>query len=201
MTNATITLCPRQLQAALILAGKKDVRYYLNGVHVEATEDWTRTSATDGYVAAVQRLAAVNGMGGEAKREFIIPRGVIEQAASALKKAKRAHVLVDAGAHTLELDGVRFPFEPIDGRFPDVRQIMGEGEEAGAAQFNPELLIRFRKAAIALKVKNGDIFVKHRGNERSAEVTLPGNPNFAGVVMTPRIKRNFVAQSIAWPAL
>lgn len=198
MGNATITLCPKQLQAALILAARKNVRYYLNGVHVEATEDVTRTHATDGHVCAVMRLPAVNGMGGEAKREFIIPRATIEQAAPTLKKAKHARVLLDAGAYRLDVDGILFPFAPIDGRFPDIRQVMGEGEESGAAQIDPDFLARFKKASLALGVRNGAIFVKHRGTERSAEVTLPGYSAFAGVVMPIRIGKEFVAQAIGW---
>lgn len=200
MQDAMIAICPRQLRAALILAAKHDARYYLNGVHVGATDKETRLHASDGHVACVQRFAAANALGGEATREFIVPRAVIEQALPLLKKAACASVLIEGGAYTLDVDGVRFPFAPIDGHFPNIRGIMGEGEAGEPAQFDPELLMRFRKAALALNPKRGDIYVKHRGPDRSAEVTLPGNPDFAGVIMPLRVRSEFAPESIAWAA-
>lgn len=41
------------LKAALLQAGKQDIRYYLNGICVEAYEKETRIIATDGPICSL----------------------------------------------------------------------------------------------------------------------------------------------------
>ena len=60
MNKSTITLSSDKLLAALLFAGDNDVRYYLNGVQVEATESQTRLHSTDGHTGSVQRSLVSN---------------------------------------------------------------------------------------------------------------------------------------------
>jgi DNA polymerase-3 subunit beta len=200
MTNATITLEPKHVLAALLFAANKDVRYYLNGILIEATDTGTRVTATDGHTLATMRATAVNGMGGEEKRSFIIPRAAIEQIKGAIAKTPQTlRVHIDEGAHTLLVDEMRIPFQPIDGRFPDYRAIVPPTASGKPAQFNPELLARFGKAAKLLKKRGGghSTYLRHNG-EQGTLVTLVDVECFAGVIMPMRDKGDDGANNGSW---
>jgi DNA polymerase III sliding clamp (beta) subunit (PCNA family) len=51
---STINLSLSQLRAALLIAAKQDVRYYLNGVYVECDSIRTRVVATNGHMMYVE---------------------------------------------------------------------------------------------------------------------------------------------------
>ncbi len=185
--NATIQLDAAKLRAVSLFSATKDIRYYLNGVYVEASATETRVAATDGHVLAVVRSDEVNGMAACPEISLIVPGAVIASALKLLEKDdKHLSLFLDDGKWTMVANGARLPFEPIDGKFPDYRRVIPTKEPEGiAAQFNPELLMRFKKAAKALGAKFSPI-VHHDIPEHSALVTIPSFPDFAGVIMPLR---------------
>lgn len=200
MNNCTISILAKHFAAAIHVAGKRDVRYYLNGVYVEATEKETRCTATNGYVLATfrHRMDIGNGMGSEKLISLIVPRDTVEL----VNKTTRGKGMISLertdGRWTAVTTAARFPFEPVDGRFPDYRQVIPSGTLSGETeQFDPELLGLFTKVGKAL----GNSWVpeiEHNG-KNSARVTLNGQHDFAGVIMPWRCpQRKRVEVDTTW---
>lgn len=202
-----------RLKAMRILAATGDIRYYLNGVCVEATASETRLLATDGSVAGfLRRCNPVDNVNVEYE-EFIIPNAVID----ALPKNKGtqpiATVLIDkykgdteeaSGAgYTLRLwNGTLIPFQPEAGVFPDLRRVlpMSEGNGAGA-QIDAELYMRFAKVNKALGSKEaGRVTLCHNGPENAMRVRL-GSDDFVGVLMPWRATGGAILKTGAIDAL
>ena len=60
-----------QLRASLLTAATKDIRYYLNGVCIEASPTYTRLISTDGHRASIQGFKVENTI--EKEIQFIVP--------------------------------------------------------------------------------------------------------------------------------
>lgn len=195
----SIAIHPRHLLAALHCAGKSDVRYYLNGVYVEATTKETRLVATTGVVCAAFRHAASNT---EAV-DLIIPRATVEAFAKVAKNAKDAKdvaLRIADGQHRLHWDGGSLPFDPIDGLFPNYRRVFPQSPSGETAQFNPELLCAFSKVAKTLGVRECPEILHNGGS--GALVRLNGRSDFAGVVMPWRQPAESLAvPDTSWVAL
>jgi DNA polymerase-3 subunit beta len=130
------------LKAALLAAGKKDIRYYLNGVHVNAKH----IVATDGY-----RMNII-AHGGEWPHEPVtIPREAVEMAVKL--KLKTVDVTPEAIGP--------IAFKPLDGKFPDYLRVMPSlslGVDQGGVhtQVNPDFL-RDAVAAVRLVVGHAHV--------------------------------------------
>jgi DNA polymerase-3 subunit beta len=192
----TITIKRNALRAMLHMAGDHDVRYYLNGVLVEANATATRLVATDGSVLGAYEHAAPkenpNNVIGVAR--LILPRETV----ALLKADRHALPLVSlmwdetaAGPVTsaeLSDSGQRLGFVPIDGKFPDYAATIPAAKPSGmGAWFNVDLLARFVKVAKLLGASRpGYVNIAYNGPDHAAAVTLPGVPRFAGVIMPLR---------------
>ena len=172
----TTTIDARHLRAAIHCAGKSDVRYYLNGVYVEALPDETRVVATDGIKLAVFRSATAN----PEPFSVIIPRTTVEAFVKLAKGVKFADLTVTDGACRLSWANNSLPFDPIVGRFPDYRQLFLQAPSGEVAQFNPEYLVAFAKVAKALGTRQSPQ-VAHNGTG-IAPVWINAITDFAGAV-------------------
>lgn len=93
------------LKAVLLAAGKKDIRYYLNGIHVNSRH----IVGTDGH-----RLHAIAHGGDWPHDPVTIPREVVELAV----KAKTLELTL-----TTEALGA-ISYKPIDGTYPDYMRVI-----------------------------------------------------------------------------
>lgn len=172
-----ITTLPAScLKAALNCAAIKDIRYYLNGLYIEVMSSETRIVSTDGNCAAVFRIDIKN----DYAFKVIIPSESVKLALS-----------LKSTSLVLENDGTKWtlnsiPFIPIDGKFPDYRRIIPIAFTNEAANFNPEILMKFVKIAKDLKLKNSLPIVRHNG-EAAAQVQFYGIDYFVGVIMPVRL--------------
>jgi len=155
----------RYLLAALPFVSTEETRYYLTGVHFETHKDGVIVVATDGHVA----FAALDNTGSAPSESAIYP---LTKELLAACKAQRhdgsdRYALIDGKQWQVGVyrDDVFDPLaigmiEPIDGTFPDWRRIVPNGMtgSAGGVTFNPNLMVRFEKAAKALGV-NGCTFL------------------------------------------
>lgn len=126
-----------QLKAALQVAGKKDIRYYLNSVFIERTSSGTvYLVATDGYKLLVGKLAELE----PGIPEFTnIPRETIEL----VLKMKLKVIVLNSDAKTL---GV-IKYEEIEGKFFDWRRVIPDiTEPEEASRFDPEYVLDCAKA-------------------------------------------------------
>lgn len=176
------------LDAMLLIAGKKDIRYYLNGVNIEWNSEFTRAIGCDGHKLGIYQAAAPDNRG---NGSIIIPRDVIE---SLPKKAgiltfsqvTETHWQIDTGTATIK-------FAPCDAKYPDFRRVVHPIQAAGtsgvAAGFNLEYLNQFEKCGNLLagsKLRVGNRLRLHHNGDAAALVLLNCVEGFAGVVMPMR---------------
>ncbi len=146
----TINLKTNALEAAALIAPKKDVRYYLNGVFLSAGPEGGEIVATNGHMLYLHRVNDCTAWGGEHPR-VIIPLDTIGAAvkiAKAQKMDKIAFTYHDEATPFYMLGGVRF--DPVDGRYPDYWRIIPAGLRFAqhAKTFNTEYLRQMHKALL-----------------------------------------------------
>lgn len=200
-----VNIDARKLQAiALFAADSKDLRYYLHGVHVEATPTVTRIAATNGHYAAM--LSNANPLDSNAVPEthdvtFIIPLDVIAKIKLSKTVQNIVTVLIESkplrdddtkieNLYTLRLwDGTRIPFTPCDGIFPAIRRVTPVGPASGeACNFDADLLSVFSKAnkLMTMTREPGCFEIGFRGEGRGITIKLPEVPEFVGILMPRR---------------
>lgn len=183
-----ITIMRDQLVAALCIAAKSDIRYYLNGVHVEATNTETRLTATNGHVLLTQRADAKGDNQVDGTVRMTLPRAAIE----GIKKHKQLPTIEinDDGGNWGIVDGPAcIAFTPVEGRFPDYRRIFPKTTDGVAVQFDPALVACFAKAAVALGATSkgrAEVHLSHNGATGCALVTFGGKSDAVGVLMGMR---------------
>ena len=176
------------LDAMLLIAAKKDIRYYLNGVYIEFNDQITRAVGCDGHKLGIFQNAAPDNRG---NGSIIVPREVIEnlpKKCDILTFSKFDDVLwqIDTGNATIK-------FAPCDAKYPDFRRVVHGIQTAGtsgaAAGFNLDYLNQFEKCGNLLagsKLRMGNRLRLHHNGDAAALVLLNCVDGFAGVVMPLR---------------
>jgi len=181
----------QRLTALRHIAPKSDVRYYLNGVHVqynsEKDADNLTFTATDGNMLGRFTDTALDDSGekysGESF-ELIVPLETL----AAIKVGARhpgTAILTGTGDDWVITDGnTSHRFTPIDGKFPNADIVIPTGEPSNEpAPFNFELLANFTKVSKAMRVPRPGCFQIEYNGMASARVTHYKLPDFIGVVM------------------
>lgn len=176
------------LDAMLQLAGKKDIRYYLNGVYIEFDATTTRAVGCDGHKLGIYQAAAPDNRG---NGSIIIPRDVIENLPKKcglleFAQISETHWQIDTGTAIIK-------FAPCDAKYPDFRRVAHSVQTAGtsgvAAGFNLDYLNQFEKCGNVLagsKLRVGNRLRLHHNGDGAALVLLNCVDGFAGVVMPMR---------------
>lgn len=132
----TVYLTARQLQAARIIAADNDIRYYLNGVYIEAGKGCTRVVATNGH-----QMIIYDNPHAETQWEgsFIIPNATIDMLKPKVLKGGYERISIEVNETYNEHDTEhKFPkvectltyvdtvlkFKPIEGKFPDYARVV-----------------------------------------------------------------------------
>ena len=188
MSKITINANPVQIRAAIHTAATKEIHYYLNSVLIEGESTYTRVVSTDGHVASVQGYKVEN----TGPAVFILPLATAKMIGA--KDNFCEFTSEDEGkTWSMKTNSVNVNFLPVDGRFPDWRRTVPKPSydtEQQPSQFNPELLIRFSKAAKILGQKT--VIVTHNNN--GAALVSIGLTNYAGAIMP--LTPSFVAEAI-----
>lgn len=137
-----ITIDHAIIKALLTAAPKKDMRYYLNGICVDASKDTVVLVATDGHMMLSFPVSA-DAIEDRINGQFIIDRVDLD----AIKPAKAGkHMLplvieVDDKGYTIS-GATKAVNTLVDGKFPDWRRVVPQTLSGELAQFNLELLSR-----------------------------------------------------------
>ena len=175
------------LKALVLLAAKKDIRYYLCGVNVEFSPSITRVLATDGHKLGLYQTGAQNGGTGS----LIIPADVI----AAIPKSgsydpELTFTKCDGNATGWTITGLpnggQMVFQQLDGNFPDYRRVCHFTTDGSPANYNPEYLMQFLKVQHLLGGSKKCTINLYQNGKSSALVTLAGVPEFYGVIMPMR---------------
>ncbi len=107
-------------------ASADDARPVLTGVQLEATTHGLTASATDSYRLAVRTVPWDQGT----ERTVLVPRRALEEARrSAELLGSEVRLLLEAGQVTFAFSDRRLTSRLIEGKFPDVRQLIPAGSE------------------------------------------------------------------------
>lgn len=186
-----IVIDPKYIRALIPLAGKDDIRFYLNSIYLEANAFGSKLVALDGHCAGVIRSDFPLDEIGESEDaiSLIIPLYIAQILAKekrefTLEVGERKDVSTMRDCAATISDDVRISFTSMDGEYPNWRRVavLGKSEEATPSQFNPKLIVAFSKTAKALGSKDGHIMIWHRG-EQAAGVYIETERNFFGVLM------------------
>ncbi len=177
----------RYLKGLLRLAAKQDIRYYLNGIFVEATKDAGKFYvATDGHRMGVFH----EGWGGDEPEDttLIIPRDVLEQARllklNGPAKLPTATLTREATGTLWTLnthEGARLTFTPIDGKFPEWRKAIPKSTDGGVGSYDWQLMYGFYECMADINGGARNLILTQNGSE-PALVTHPSE-DFVGVLM------------------
>ena len=142
------------LKAVMLAAGKKDVRYYLNGVMVRNGE----LAAANGLM-----LLLIKSEGIKSDGEYIIDNDTLKMIVTSHKGIKGDN-RVDVVDSVTITGKVKMHIIPVDGKFPDVNRVIPQETSGEIAHFNAEYLLNCRKAnSKFLGHKHPRIKLQHNG--------------------------------------
>lgn len=176
------------LKALLLIAGKKDVRYYLNGILIDHVK--RVAVATNGAMLMVIKLAADD----EVNASAIIPRELAEKA-----------VKIGDGTLSISVDGMiklgGLSAKGVDGRYPDWLRVVPETTSGVAGHYNHELTNTIQKAAaLVLGTKNYVIHLNQNGD--GAAMVAIGDEGLAVVMpMRENAVNNFSGRAVQLQAM
>ena len=186
-----ITIETETLQAMLILAAKKDVRYYLQGVLLETGPKGARLVSTDGHLMGVYKIE-----GDFPVSSGILPADFITTVCKLAGKQSKVYLKVTPGDIPV-YSTLGFSMPGIDAKYPDWQRMLPRETVSGiAGQFDPDLLVRFKKAGKLFGRENPIVSIGYAGPGSAALVDV-GVDNFIGLVMPVRAD-NAPTDSPAW---
>ena len=141
---------------------QQDVRYYLNGLMLEADDNKLRAVATDGHRLAYCEMPA--DIAASIERQVIVPRKGVQELLRLLEDDEELEAIVKIGSNHIQvlLGDIRFTSKLIDGKFPDYQRVIPrEGERVMIAD---RLVLRTALARAAILSSD-----KYRGIRLQAE--------------------------------
>lgn len=176
------------LRAVSRFSAVKDIRFYLNGVFVDATASRTVLVGTDGHVLGAMHSTQA----GQGTLSVTIPSDVVARFTKyPSSQAQHELVLTESnGEFTLrdEVGGVEVKFKGEDGRFPDWARIVPASASNQPVVFNPNLMVKFADAAKDLQISKPSEIppVWYQQNGESGTLVRLADSDFLGVVMPVR---------------
>jgi DNA polymerase III subunit beta len=179
-----ITINKAALKAVSRFAAKSDIRYYLVGVYVEASETETRLVATDGHTMLVHRMKAENTHTWAGIIPLDTVAAILKHKSTYEKKGNHLPIeLSECGGTEGRIDyaGQAFIFKPVDGKFPDYRRVIPKDITGEPACYQPKYLQRVQDAAVDLgNTKTAGFAMGYNGN---GAAVCPINTDCLAVIM------------------
>jgi DNA polymerase-3 subunit beta len=118
----------RLLQRTHFAMAQQDVRYYLNGLLLEAYPDKLRAVATDGHRLATNSINISTNV--ENRLQIIIPRkGVLELLRLLVDSSDPATITISNNHIRVATTDFIFTSKLVDGRFPDYERVIPKGSD------------------------------------------------------------------------
>lgn len=126
---------------------QQDVRYYLNGMLLEVSQNCLRSVATDGHRLA---MCAVDADINQAeKHQVIVPRkGIMEMARLLTEGDEVVHITLGANHIRAKTGDFTFTSKLVDGKFPDYDRVLPRGGDKILVGDRQELRQAFQRASI-----------------------------------------------------
>lgn len=180
----------KQLKGLGRLAATKDIRYYLNGIHVVQNNRGTYIEATNGHMLG--RLL-IDETPVATPGSVILPFESVKSLAATGKKGNESLCFTVDGVKitVINPDSTSMVFQAIEGKFPDCdRVVPSVVSDSGIepSTYNPEYIQAFYDCANDLrghKANGITVQIKQRGND-SGIVNIDSEPLFVGIIMPMR---------------
>jgi len=151
------------LVALETIAPKKDVRFYLNGIHFRGKYSNLIMEASNGHVAAFVRGCELNAENTDLlDHDFILPVGVFKASKTEIKKSPFAAVAYDSETRMITIThaGRSVSVQAIDGRYPDVNRaamidVCTPDNLSATVQLDPDYIKLVSDAVKAMQVARG----------------------------------------------
>ena len=183
-----ITISTDIFAAVSLFRGIEDIRYYLNGLYLEAGANGARLVGCDGHQLAVAKLE-----GEYPEASIILPNSLVAAVKAKTKGPQVVTLDFNNGNQKYRKNGEFLPRDitltfaeittsakELDGKFPDYRRVVPIEVDGTTAQFDPRLVNRIEKACSTLGYKsftgiayNGDKSALSVINESFVVVTMP----------------------------
>jgi DNA polymerase-3 subunit beta len=156
MINTTIEMST--IKALMLFAGKKDVRFYLNGLHIEQSANGTIAVACNGHVIAVARIDSE----AHEPASIIIDRQYIDN-------IKSNHAItfkqVDSGTVSIRTENGTLTVPVIDGKYPDWRRVVSARQTGERAYFDPDYAALVNKAGQTIRKSKLPYIIQQNGDK------------------------------------
>ncbi len=126
---------------------QQDVRYYLNGMLLEVSQNCLRAVATDGHRLAMCSVEA--DINQQTKHQVIVPRkGILEMARLLTEGDEMVHISLGASHIRAKTGDFMFTSKLVDGKFPDYDRVLPRGGDKIVVGDRQELRQAFQRASI-----------------------------------------------------
>ncbi|MBN48878.1 MAG: DNA polymerase III subunit beta [Spongiibacteraceae bacterium] len=164
----------RLIEKTAFAMAQQDVRYYLNGMLWEVSNNQLRMVATDGHRLAMCTLAAELSV--EKDCQVIVPRkGVNELARLLMEETQDAEILVGSNHIRVVTQGFTFTSKLIDGKFPDydrvlprgsTKEVLGSRDALKQAFARTSILSNEKYRGIRLQLTSGELKIQANNPEQ-----------------------------------
>ncbi len=111
------------LEDTMFAMAQQDVRYYLNGLLLEVSNNLLRAVATDGHRLALKETLVELNIGAE--RQIILPRKGVMELVKTVENNEQEMLVQIANNHIrFTMDNVVISSKLIDGKFPDYERVV-----------------------------------------------------------------------------
>jgi hypothetical protein len=179
-----------QLKGLGRFAATKDIRYYLNGLHVVQNNRGTYIEATNGHMLGrllIDETPIANPC------SVIMPLESVKSLAATGKKGRETVCFTVDGVKISAIipQGETMIFQAIEGKFPDCDRVVPTVTSDSGLEpstYNPEYIQAFYDCANDLRGRKAtgiSVQIKQRGND-SGIVNIDSEPLFVGIIMPMR---------------
>ncbi|MAH23160.1 MAG: DNA polymerase III subunit beta [Gammaproteobacteria bacterium] len=152
-TDVVVSVAQADLRALIDQVGfamaQQDVRYFLNGMLFEVTEDHLRTVATDGHRLAMCTKGCTLESPIAARRQAIVPRKAVLELSRLLDEEDEA-IRIQLGSNHLRVTKGPFTLTTklVDGQFPDYDKVVPKDASRTLVGDRDTLRQGFQRASI-----------------------------------------------------
>lgn len=137
----------RLIDRTAFAMAQQDVRYYLNGMLLEVSQNCLRSVATDGHRLAI--CSVESDINQQNKHQVIVPRkGILEMARLLTENSEVVHVTLGTNHIRAKIDDFVFTSKLVDGKFPDYERVLPRGGNKVIVGDRQELKQAFQRASI-----------------------------------------------------
>lgn len=180
----------KQLKAMSRLAATKDIRYYLQGLHIVQNNRGTYIEATNGHILGrllIDETPVANPC------SVILPLESVKSLGATGKKGNESLCFTVDGVKVSVITAMSetMIFQALEGNFPDCDRVIPKITSESSVEpstYNPEYIQAFYDCANDLrghKANGITVQIKQRGND-SGIVNIDSEPLFVGIIMPMR---------------